>query len=69
MKHGKLWVKDIKQKKVTSEVPMSKQFLEYHSKFGDFYTQDKINTITEDQVKEGLSNFDVLIEKEEISQI
>jgi hypothetical protein len=48
---------------------MFHKYLQYKDKLGGFYNKDQIQTITEDQVKQGMANFDVLIDSNEVSTI
>ena len=52
---------DLKYDKHTVDLPTSRQLGEFKDKLSDFYKDPKVETITEEQVRRGLTNFDVLV--------
>ena len=69
LQNGKKHLVDIKHKKAISELPMQYQFKKYHHKLHEFYQQQRITTVTENQVKEGMSRFNYLVSPQEMSEL
>lgn len=69
IRRGKHFIKDLALNKQVTNLTRQHQFLKYQPQLDQFYNNNKIETITEDQVRSGLSNFNVLIDQDEVKHI
>jgi hypothetical protein len=69
LKHGTSHIQQIKRRKLRSDLPVAEQLVQYKSVMQGFYNKPEIETITENQVRMGLSHFDTLIVPEQLKEL